>query len=236
MSSSFSRSLSFLRQEKSVSQRIAAQELGVSQALLSHYENGIREPGLNFVLRACDYYGVSADFLLGRTLSRDGTVILDAATLLAAQGQDRDPENSTTLAALSKNLLAGSGELLFGLLAETGREDAVRAACNYLSTGIYTLFRHLYQAEGKNSQDIFSVSAQKFALGAAKADMIASEMAYVESLSAHVKEKGALPDLSHEALTRQRPVFYQSLLHIIHMTGARINKVFAPEREPALKS
>ena len=75
MNEEFSRTLSLLRQEKGVSQRTAATALGISQALLSHYENGIREPGLPFVVRACDYYGVSADFLLGRTLSRDGTTI-----------------------------------------------------------------------------------------------------------------------------------------------------------------
>ena len=51
----FARVLSQLRHEKGVSQRQAAQSLGVSQALLSHYENGIREPGLAFVVRACDY-------------------------------------------------------------------------------------------------------------------------------------------------------------------------------------
>ena len=55
-----------------MSQRTAAADLGISQALLSHYENGIREPGLSFVVRACDYYHVSADFILGRTLSREG--------------------------------------------------------------------------------------------------------------------------------------------------------------------
>ena len=50
MSSEFSRTLSLLRQEKGVSQRAAAAELGISQALLSHYENGVREPGLPFVV------------------------------------------------------------------------------------------------------------------------------------------------------------------------------------------
>ena len=65
----FSRTLSLLRQERGVSQRTAAGDLGISQALLSHYENGIREPGLAFVVKACDYYHVSADFILGRTLS-----------------------------------------------------------------------------------------------------------------------------------------------------------------------
>ena len=75
INANFSRVLSLLRQEKGISQRKAAAELGISQALLSHYENGIREPGLNFVAKACDYYHVSADYLLGRTLSRDGAMI-----------------------------------------------------------------------------------------------------------------------------------------------------------------
>ena len=39
---------------------------------LSHYENGAREPGLDFVCRACEYYGVTADYLLGRTNEPDG--------------------------------------------------------------------------------------------------------------------------------------------------------------------
>ena len=75
MTSDFSRCLSLLRQEKGASQRSVAKDLGISQALLSHYENGVREPGLAFVIKACNYYNVSADFLLGRTLSRDGTTI-----------------------------------------------------------------------------------------------------------------------------------------------------------------
>lgn len=70
MHTMFSQALSHLRHEKGISQRLAAQALGVSQALLSHYENGIREPGLAFVVRACDYYQVSADYLLGRTADR----------------------------------------------------------------------------------------------------------------------------------------------------------------------
>ena len=67
MNRSFPEILSALRKERSINQRTAAQDLGISQALLSHYENGAREPGLNFVCRACDYYGVSADYLLGRS-------------------------------------------------------------------------------------------------------------------------------------------------------------------------
>ena len=75
MNADFSRTLSLLRQERGLSQRKVAKELGISQALLSHYENGIREPGLAFVVKACDYFHVSADYLLGRTLDQEGCMI-----------------------------------------------------------------------------------------------------------------------------------------------------------------
>lgn len=67
MDRTFPETLSALRRERNISQRQAAQDLRISQALLSHYENGAREPGLAFVCRACDYYGVSADYLLCRS-------------------------------------------------------------------------------------------------------------------------------------------------------------------------
>ena len=67
MDRTFPQTLSALRREKNISQRKAAADLGISQALLSHYENGTREPGLAFVCRVCDYYGVTSDYLLCRS-------------------------------------------------------------------------------------------------------------------------------------------------------------------------
>ena len=61
----FPETMCALRRARGLSQRQAAAELKISQALLSHYENGAREPGLGFVCRACRYYGVTADYLLG---------------------------------------------------------------------------------------------------------------------------------------------------------------------------
>jgi len=69
-----------LRREKGLSQRRAAADLGISQALLSHYENDAREPKLEFVAKACDYYAVTADYMIGRTKERD-----DGASRLAAE-------------------------------------------------------------------------------------------------------------------------------------------------------
>ena len=65
MQRSFSQTMSELRRARGLSQRTAAADLNISQALLSHYENGAREPGLGFVCRACEYYNVSADYMLG---------------------------------------------------------------------------------------------------------------------------------------------------------------------------
>jgi len=59
-----------LRQEKGLSQRQASAKLGISQALLSHYENDTREPKLDFIIKVCDYYAVTTDFILGRTSER----------------------------------------------------------------------------------------------------------------------------------------------------------------------
>ena len=67
MKVNFADILSELRRERNLSQRRVAGDLGISQALLSHYENGLREPRLEFVARVCDYYDVSADYILGRS-------------------------------------------------------------------------------------------------------------------------------------------------------------------------
>ena len=86
MSKAFAENMGALRRASGQSQREAAAGLRISQALLSHYENGAREPGLDFVARACDYYGVSADYLLGRARSpREAAGARRAALSLAAQ-------------------------------------------------------------------------------------------------------------------------------------------------------
>ena len=222
MSSDFSRCLSLLRQEKGISQRAAAKDLGISQALLSHYENGVREPGLAFVTKACNYYNVSADFLLGRTLSRDGTTI--AAEELYDYSTEKDNVlHGSIMATLNKKLLVNSIGVLFDLLGKTGSREAIRAASNYLSTALYQVYRHLYHANPANNPDFFSVSQRHFMAGLADADLHMSEVELTDALSAHVKEKGRMPEMDHAALARDYPVLYQSMLQLIHNSGERIN-------------
>jgi len=224
MNSNFSRSLSLLRQEKSVSQRTAAGDLGISQALLSHYENGIREPGLAFVVKACDYYNVSADFLLGRTLARDGTTILDADTLYDYGSEKDSVLRGSIMATLSKKLLINSIGLVFDLLGKTGKKDAIRSASDYLGTAVYKLFRYLYRADGTRSEDFFAMPATQFLVGISNLDMLVAEYEYVNALETHVREKGNFPPMSNDALLRDYPGMYQSLLQIIHITGQRVSR------------
>lgn len=140
---SFAENLSRLRKERGVNQRKAASELGISQALLSHYENGIREPGLDFVSRACEYYGVSADFMLGRTSLRE--------TLLPRAGDGSAPWEKSAHAA------AVLAAVIMRLISQSGDELA-QSALHCLITAEYKFMRSLLAgAEG----DIFSLSPEQ---------------------------------------------------------------------------
>ena len=225
MNAEFSRTLSLLRQEHGVSQRTAANALGISQALLSHYENGIREPGLAFVVKACEYYNVSADFLLGRTLSRDGTTIIEPEELYDVSDQKDNTMRGSVLAMLSKKLLVNSVAMLFDLLGKVGSRSVIRAASAYLSTAVYNVFRLVHQAPGTNNPDFFSVAQTHFDAGLTTADMLCSQVELADALARHADGKGAFPNMSNEALARDYPVLYQSLLQIVHNTGARTNKL-----------
>ena len=75
MTTEFNRIITLLRKERGITQKQAAADLGVSQALLSHYEKGIRECGLDFVVRVAEYYDVSCDYLLGRSPDRNGLTL-----------------------------------------------------------------------------------------------------------------------------------------------------------------
>lgn len=231
MNADFARTLALLRQERGISQRQAAQTLGISQALLSHYENGVREPGLNFVVKACDYYHVSADFLLGRTLNRDGATILDAEALCDTAEEQDSGLKGTVMATLSKKLIVNSVGVLFDLLGRLGNKKAIKAAANYLSTGLYTLYRHLRQASPDGNDGFFSISREHFMAGLPRADMILTEMEYTTALYGQRKEPEQFPEMSHDALTNAYPGAYQSLLQIVHVCGERLNREMADHVE-----
>jgi transcriptional regulator with XRE-family HTH domain len=221
MPSSFSKTLSLLRREQNLSQRQAADDLGISQALLSHYEKGIREPGLAFVSRACDYYKVSADYLLGRSLSRDGTTIT-AEELHDTSAEKGNVLRGSVMAMLQKKLLANTAGMLFDLLGKTGDKAAIGAASAYLGDALYKCYRHLFDA-AEVTEHFSSVDATAFRSGAVDGDMHISEAQYAAALEKVALEKGTFPDLSRETIEREHAAAYQSALQLFHTTVERVD-------------
>lgn len=56
-----------LRNEKRLTQEELAQKLEITRAALSHYENNRREPDHETTQKIADFFGVSVDYLLGRS-------------------------------------------------------------------------------------------------------------------------------------------------------------------------
>lgn len=225
MNQDFGRTLSLLRKEKGVSQRLAAEELEVSQALLSHYENGIREPGLAFVTRACDYYHVSADYLLGRTLDRDGIMGQSSQPVRGGRTPNRQQ------AADVRKPLVSSTVLLFDLLGRMEDANLLQAAARYLSTAICLLFRHLCQADPAGPADLFPAANTGFESGLGDAEVQLDRCQYTMALQAHIRDRKILPPLSGEALNREYPWAYPALLELMQDTNRRM-AAHLPDRTP----
>ena len=63
----FGKRLKEIRIEKNISQKKAAHALEVSAATLSQYESGHRFPNEDTIIRLCNYYKISSDYLFGLT-------------------------------------------------------------------------------------------------------------------------------------------------------------------------
>ncbi len=148
MPSQFSRIITLLRKERSITQKKAAEELGVSQALLSHYEKGIRECGLDFVVRAADYYGVSCDYLLGRSADRSGLTLSvdDIPAPESTAGQDGRYRGSV-LPTLNRKLISNSLNVLYDKLAANPDKNLVSEVSGFIMVAVYRMFRHVYAQE-----------------------------------------------------------------------------------------
>lgn len=214
MATDFSRTLSLLRQEKGISQRKAAAQLGISQALLSHYENGIREPGLAFVTKVCDFYHVSADYLLGRTSSRDGAMI--EPDELYDSSNEKGTLRGSIMATLQKKLVVNTANVLFDLLGKTNDRRAITAAGDYLSDALYHLLRGLYRRCGGN-EDFFAIAPADFDAGSVQADMLLSSIRYAQALD----ECQQFPEFTSETLAEHYPGLSQSVAQVFHNTDER---------------
>ena len=56
-----------LRKSRKLNQATLAEALGMSQATITSWENGKRIPDIEMLVKLADYFGVTTDYLLGRT-------------------------------------------------------------------------------------------------------------------------------------------------------------------------
>jgi len=225
MNTNFPRTISLLRKEKNLSQRKVAKELGVSQAVLSHYENGLREPGLEFVAKIADYYKVSTDFLLGRTMSREDYTI--TAEDLPDSSQDKDNVlRGSMMATLNKKLIFNSLSIIFDIVGKSKNKKLITETAAFFNAAIYKVFRSLYSANGKNSEDFFSVNEKLWPelTNAELSISFAHIKSEAEGLDAEKGSVTELPELSQEYIAKEYPVLTQSLLSVLQGVGKRIGK------------
>ena len=158
MKNEFSRIITKLRKQKGLSQKDAAKELGISQSLLSHYEKGIRECGLEFLVKTADYYDVSVDYLLGRTNSPN--LPTNESDGIPDVDELRDVNNvkSNTYCLLNRKLLLNSTAVIYSLLAQTGNKKLNRCVTDYLMIAEYNIIRKLYSLKENNPNDLFTIT------------------------------------------------------------------------------
>ena len=198
----FNRIIKLLRKERGITQKQAAEDLGVSQALLSHYEKGIRECGLDFVVQVADYYNVSCDYLLGRSAERNGMM-------------------------LSAEDLSNSLNVLYAKIGQCHSKALTTEVSAYLMMAVAKMFRLLYSAEPHNASSMFSIEPRRWH-GYSDAVMRMAE-SNVEALldgqdvngGEGVKDPACLA-MTTESLTREFPLYTPSLLNLVKTSETHV--------------
>lgn len=232
MTSDFSRIMTLLRKERKLSQKKAAEDLGVSQGLLSHYEKGKRECGLDFLVRAADYYGVSCDYLLGRSPEPGGTTIsIDDIPEDDPNQRDKITPNSVMI-AFNKKLINNSLSVFYSLLSRCRSSTVLKETSGFLMLAVYKVFRHLYSACPDNDPNFFMIdkNLSQSAADAAMSMCDAKLSAAVKGIKlppedAVEQEDAAELGVSTQSLAEEFPKYYSSMVNLIKNSENRIKKV-----------
>lgn len=214
MAVGFALVFSGLRHEKNISQRKAAADLKISQALLSHYENGVREPRLDFVVRACEYYGVSADYLLGRTSAKDNPM-----TVGERKNSEEAPFGQITG---NENLhsLVNSIVVAFNLLSNWACPKAVEELADCIGILVYKVLRNFHVTRDEEAKAVFAMPQSKFdALCDAALKKAEAELAG-EIFSAERAETGK--KIPAGQLKKEFPQIYKSIAELMERMEFKI--------------
>ncbi len=226
MNSDFPRIIALQRKERQISQKQAAADLGISQALLSHYEKGIRECGLDFLVKIADYYNVSCDYLLGRTPEPEGKTI-SIEDLPDDDGNNSMP--SPEVVAFNRKIINNSISLLFSLAQKANSITLIKEISSYLMLSVYKLFRIVYNANPHNDQKLFSVP--KVVANDDASAIVCMNEANIKAASSGIPigENDCVTDseilyLTTSILSQTYPEYSSSLLTLIKISEDSIHK------------
>ena len=232
MVSELNRILALLRKERGITQKQAAADLGISQAQLSHYEKGIRECSLAFVVQVADYYGVSCDYLLGRSADRSGQTISVADLPDTGAPTSGSVYRGSVLPTMYKKLIENSLDILYDKLQESKDKQLVIQISQYLMLAVYKVFRRLYDASPKNAVGMFRIGAARWQ-GNADAAMHVAEAELAAALTGEDGSKDSLDpatlSLSTERLTQDYPRHATSLLNLVKNAEETMRGLHAAE-------
>ena len=226
MNAEFPRLITLLRKEKGISQKQAAAELGISQALLSHYEKGVRECGLDFLIRCSRFYHVSCDYLLGLSPERSGRQL--------TVEEIPEPENTkdtvfrgNIMPVLNKKLITNSLGIIYDLIGKSESKQLNNEISNYLMLAVYRAFRVLYSVNPKNEDSMFSVP-QEMLSGYCSALMMMSEARAQQLAQGQNKGEDRVRNIDEikittEYLMQNYPKQSQALLNLIQNVEAKIS-------------
>lgn len=211
MNKDFCRIITLLRKEKKLSQKQVANDLEISQALLSHYEKGIRECGLDFLIKIADYYDVSCDYLLGRTPQRysDITDISDDTS---------KAKRDAVSQIVNKKLIQNTQTVLYDYLIKIGNRKLSNYVSNYLMLATYNMFRKVYSANEKNPQDMFAVHKDVYdGFSTAAMQVLSTRVACATDLSCEsdfIKHSGDF-EISPDELAEEYPQLASSVFNLV---------------------
>lgn len=219
MNSSFPRIITLLRKERGLSQKTVAAQLGISQALLSHYEKGIRECGLDFLVQTADFYGVSCDYLLGRTNDRSGSLLTFEDIPEPDTAGKNNRLKGSVLPMLNKKLIANSLNILFDKLQQTNSKALTSEITKFLMLSVYRMIRVANCGAKNYEAKAFSVSELEMrALSGACMDIAearANMLMSGEQVGDERLDSAERMNISFETLSQEYPLFASSLLNLI---------------------
>ncbi len=158
MKNSFPAAITELRKAKGLTQKEAAKALGISQSLLSHYENGLRECNLDFLLKISDFYDVTCDRILGRSVP-----------VCKEMGEH---ESSPQV-----NNIYDSLEIMFDLIEHCNNESVSKEISDFINIAVYRIFRLVYFSGQNSGEGIFNLPKHTYrAMADAKMQMSESEI------------------------------------------------------------